>query len=136
MLIADTFDPAVHEVYEGALAKYVRSELREDDLFVYRHKGTGNWVIAIWEPGSEKRMFREIVNMGPSLASADRRLLHELKYVWQGPPSGILKRLEGMQRAEINRRREEDEEFRSALKFLKKRGKLYDSPAVDSMIEG
>lgn len=121
MLIADIYSPALHMRYEGPLYHYIRRELREDNLFVYFHRKTRNWIIAIWDDGKVGHQFREVICIGPSLEKADRHLVHELRYIWLGPPCNILKRLKEGERQRIRDLEAEEAEYDDAARFLAKR---------------
>lgn len=47
-MIAVPFDSEVHEIHEFDFVRSVRREMNDSLIFGFRHRRTGNWVLAAW----------------------------------------------------------------------------------------
>jgi len=55
------YQPARHELVELELGRFLRREMGRRDLFVYRHRVTGNWGVCVWVPGGTNKRFLELL---------------------------------------------------------------------------
>lgn len=56
------FNPAKHRIHDLELVRHLRRETGRNDLFLYRHEGTGNWAVAVWL-GTPGLQFMELMLM-------------------------------------------------------------------------
>lgn len=98
------FNPDVHRIHTIELTRHLQRELGRDDIFVYRHEETENWVVAVWlRPGL---LFMELLLVRhPSDVTRDN--IHFLKE-WAAGKTATLK---DFARQEAERQRQSDREW-------------------------
>jgi len=74
-----------HEIHEIPFSGFLRRTFPEfPGLFVYRHRTSGNWVVARWVRERD-RIAQELLIIGPSLARLSREFVSELRALLYHP---------------------------------------------------
>lgn len=133
-----TFNPQWHRVVDTEFARWCREELRDPDLFTYRHARTGNWVLACWPSGSQRRdEFMELVILGAE-PHGTRAQMDTVRRMRKGNPAGERVHRDNLEalrtqenvwgRKQIDEQNEEQDLWRFLRRNLK--AKFYDHPEM------
>lgn len=64
-MTAVEFNPNVHELHEFEFVRHMRREMNDKLIFGFRHRRTGNWVLAAWVSSPRGKLL-ELAILGPT----------------------------------------------------------------------
>lgn len=85
-MTAVPFNPAVHELHDFDFVRSMRREMNDPLIFGFRHRRTGNWVLAAWVSHPRGPLL-ELAILGPSPVGS-RDVAESIRSMKRGNPEG------------------------------------------------